>query len=36
MVSQEEQQEKRQLEQKEQQGTINDQERARLNELRNK
>lgn len=36
MVSQAEQQEKQNLEQKEQQGTITDQERQRLNELRNK
>ncbi len=37
MVTQQEKQEKEQLEQKEQQGqTLTDQERTRLNELRNK
>ena len=36
MVSQQEKDEKQQLEQKEQQGTITDSERQRLNELRNK
>lgn len=36
MVSQAEKDEKNQLEQKEQQGTITDAERNRLNELRNK
>lgn len=36
MVNQQEQQEKQELERKEQQGTINSDERARLNELRNK
>jgi hypothetical protein len=36
MVSQQEQQEKQKLEQKEADGSINDSERQRLNELRNK
>lgn len=36
MVSQEEKQEREELERKEQQGTITDQEKTRLNELRSK
>ena len=36
MVSQQEQQEKAALEEKESKGTISDSERVRLNELRNK
>jgi hypothetical protein len=36
MVSQQEKEEREDLERKEQQGTITDQERTRLNELRSK